>query len=274
MIDITKFSLLMSVYGQDDPAYLQQALESLCQLTLAPADIVVVEDGPLPVAVQQVLAAYQARWPLRRHALANNVGLGAALAHGLTVCHHEWVARFDSDDICHPERFAKQCAYLAAHSEVALLGGYIAEFDHDWRQAHAVRQTPTQAQAIVAHARTRNPFNHMTVMFKKSAVLAAGNYQCEFLFEDYALWVRMLAQGVVAANLSEVLVYARTGRAMAARRGGWRYARAEVALQWRFFRSGFTSWAKLLANLCVRVPTRLVPSALRVWMYRTCLRRT
>ncbi|MGL5947797.1 MAG: glycosyltransferase [Aeromonas sp.] len=268
-----KFSLLMSVYGKDSPDYFTQALDSLCGISCAPCEVVLVADGPLTAELSAVIAAYQTRLPLRLVALAQNVGLGAALAHGLSACTQEWVARFDSDDICHPERFIKQVAYLQAHPATDLLGGWIAEFDDSWQLSHAVRQTPLTAAAIARHARTRNPFNHMTVMFKKAAVLAAGNYQQEFLFEDYALWVRLIVQGAQIANLPEVLVYARTGSALATRRGGWRYAKAEWLLQRDFYRRGFISLSKMLANLAVRIPTRMMPRAVRNMLYRTYLRR-
>ncbi len=54
----------------------------------------------------------------------------------------------------------------------------------------------------------------MAVMFRKSVVLAAGNYQSVPYFEDYDLWVRMDQKGFLGANLPITLVYARIGNDM------------------------------------------------------------
>ena len=75
----------------------------------------------------------------------------------------------------------------------------------------------------------RNAFNHMAVMFKKSAILESGGYQVVPYFEDYDLWVRVVQCGFQVANIPEKLVKARIGNDMIGRRHGISYAKHEVS---------------------------------------------
>ena len=179
----------------------------------------------------------------------------------------------DTDDICHPERFARQLAFVAAHPQLDVCGSQIDEFEHTPADAAHSRRVPCEHDEIARFAKSRNPINHMTVCYRKSAVLAAGNYQHAPLYEDYDLWVRMLLNGCRFANLPEVLVYARAGDEMYRRRGGWAYAKNELAMQWRFYRAGFLSTAQWAKNVLLRLPVRLLPNGVRQWVYRVLLRK-
>ncbi len=266
------FSLLMAVYKNDDPDFLSQALESVLANTVQPSQVVIVKDGPVTPKLDEVLNRYMSQLPIDLVSLASNQGLGPALHAGVLACREPWIARFDSDDICTRTRFEEQLDYLSEHPETDLLGGQIKEFEQDPQKAYASRNVPINDAEIRRYAKSRNPFNHMTVIFRKSAVLAAGNYRNDPLYEDYALWIRMIMQSVGVANLPTVLVYARAGDSMFRRRGGWKYAWNEVRFQHGFYRNGFLSLAQLIKNLAVRVPVRLIPNAARSFIYRHILR--
>lgn len=269
----TRFSLLLSVHGKDSPTFLHEALASVEKNTVKPNEFILVADGPLPKGIDQIIANFTPPLSIKIIQLNENRGLGNALSIGLHHCSEEWVARFDSDDLCHPQRFEKQLQFIETHPEISILSSWVAEFDNCPENYHAIRKVPTEHGAIMRGAKLRNPFNHMAVIYKKSAVLNAGNYQDDYLYEDYALWVRMLMNGCIAANIPEALVYARTGNGMAARRGGLKYARSEIRAQNSFRRIGFISTAEFLRNILVRTPARLIPKALRQWLYRTLLRK-
>lgn len=269
-----EFSVLMAVYAGEQPAYLTQALESLCVCHGGIAELVLVEDGPLTPSLREVIEVFRARLPLRSVVLTANQGLGPALNAGLSACSLSWVARFDTDDLVEPDRFERQVNWLRLHPHVDICGGWIQEFDEDPdAEPDRIRRVPESHEEIKAYARSRNPFNHMTVMFRRDVALSAGGYGKEPMYEDYALWVRMLQHGACMANLPEVLVRARAGRGMLARRGGWRYIASEWAMQTTFLRSKFIGPLRFMANLAIRVPVRLAPNALRGTIYRLFLRR-
>lgn len=222
-------SALMSVYAKEQPGYLDACLASLAAQTLAADEILVIEDGPLPSALRDVLLAWEQRLPLRRVALPSNVGLGSALALGLPLCRHELVCRMDSDDLCAPDRFEMQYAYMRAHPETVICGGNLLEIDPASETVLGRRAVPESDADIRKTLLFRNPFNHVTVCLRKSSALDAGNYRHRPAMEDYDLWLRMLRSGR-GYNLQRDLVKARTGSSMIARRSGMQYVRAEFRL--------------------------------------------
>ncbi|WP_407513103.1 glycosyltransferase [Ralstonia sp. GP71] len=115
------FSVLMSLYARESPAALEVALASLTQQTLQPDETVIVLDGPVRKDHLDILQRYESALAMKIVPLDKNVGLARALAAGLEQCRHEWIARFDTDDWSHPERFARQHAFLDAHPTVGLL---------------------------------------------------------------------------------------------------------------------------------------------------------
>lgn len=267
------FSLLMSVYQHDDANYFDQALQSVETNTVQPNEIVLVCDGKLTTELEAVIDNYTNKLPLNVVRLPHNVGLGRALQTGIEQCKYNWVARFDADDICVADRFAKQIAYIKDNPDIDVIGGQIIEFDNDPKEINTRKKiVPTACFQIYKYAKSRNPINHMTVIFKKSAVLDTGNYRHAPLYEDYDLWVRMLVKGYKFANSDNVLVYVRAGDNMYERRGGLEYAKQEIKMQVGFYKLGFLSTFQLTKNVMIRVPVRLIPSQLRGLIYTRLLR--
>lgn len=269
-----KFSLLMSVYRYDDSDFFEQALISVEASSVKPLDFVLVCDGQLTAKLDHIIDDYCTKLPINLVRLPSNVGLGKALQVGVTHCHYDWIARFDADDICHLDRFSKQIAFIKEHPEIDVIGGQVIEFIHDPNEINVNKKSvPTNHDQIYNYAKSRNPINHMTVMFRKSAVLEAGNYQHAPLYEDYDLWVRMLIKGFKFVNIDDVLVYVRAGDNMYRRRGGVSYAQQEIKMQHSFYKLGFLSFLQLIKNLILRIPIRLIPSSIRGLIYSKILRQ-
>jgi glycosyltransferase involved in cell wall biosynthesis len=271
--DRPRFSVLMSVYVREQAVYLEQCLESLRAQTLPADEIIVVEDGPLTGSLLAVLEHFEAYLPIRRVKLDSNVGLGRALQQGLEQAAHELVARMDSDDVALERRFELQMATFAARPELSVVGGQIDEFSQDPARPHASRRLPCEQPEIMAYAKTRNPFNHMAVMYRRSSVLAVGGYQHMMYFEDYWLWVRMLQAGHLTCNLPETLVLARADQAMSARRGGWAYLRHEWLFLATIHRTGFQPTSCFVKSVLIRSLVRLIPNGVRSMLYARLLRQ-
>lgn len=268
-----KFSVLMSLYDKEKPEFLAECFDSLVKQTLPADEIVLVFDGQINENLQQVINDFNNQLPLKVIALEYNVGLGQALNAGLEQCSHDWVLRMDTDDICVATRFEQQINFIQNNPTIDVLGGQIIEFEQDISHGKKSRNVPILHDDIVNYAKFRNPMNHMTVAFKKSAVLAVGSYRHAPLYEDYDLWVRLLVAGYQFANLPEVLVYARAGQAMYERRGGLDYAKYEIAMQQNFYAQGFLNLAHVIKNLAIRLPIRLLPNNVRSLIYQTLLRK-
>ena len=182
------FSVLMSSYHKDDPEELMVALQSIWDdQTVKPTEIVIVKDGPLTPALDSVIEEFSKRAPLVVVPLPQNRGLGLALAEGVKHCTCEYIARMDGDDISLPDRFEKQVAFIKQNPEIAICGGMSQEFSGTPENKTGKRILPEKHEQIMTFLKIRNPFNHMTVFFKKQAVIDAGNYQHIIGYEDYWL---------------------------------------------------------------------------------------
>lgn len=265
-------SVLMSVYSKEKPAHLSAALDSLSLQTRPAEQIVLVCDGPLTADLDAVILKHASALPLTLVRLKQNVGLSHALNAGLPVCEREWIARFDSDDVCEPFRFERQLEFIELNPQVDVFGSNILEFSTDGSQPDSVRVVRRTHAEIVDAARFKNPLNHVTAVFRNSVISSVGGYPHDVLNEDYALWVKLICRGYQFANMPESLVRVRSGAEMVSRRGGWAYLMAEVKLHSNFRRHGFIGTGVFLWNILVRVLIRLCPHFVRQFMYKNFLR--
>lgn len=266
------YSVLMAVYAKEDPAHFQTAIDSMLQQTVPPAQLVLVCDGPLTTELDSVIQSRADRLDVVR--LPQNRGLGEALRTGLLHCRCALVARMDSDDISLPDRCEKQLAAFAADSDLAIVSGVIEEFTFDPEQPVSKRVVPLTHDAIVTYSKRRCPFNHPCVMFKKQAVLDAGNYNNDYVYnEDYDLWMRMLANGVKTANLPDVLLQQRSSSAQIQRRGGKSYAKSFFALRKAFLQNGWISRKDFIYSAYPQYIVSRMPNGMRGMVYRVVRRK-
>lgn len=268
------FSVLISVYKKEKAEYLKRALQSVINQTLKPTEIVIVKDGPLTKELDDCIEDFQKQNSKLFKILSfkENRGLGLALRDGVKACKYEYIARMDSDDISKPDRFEKQFNYLQKHPETALLGTWITEFSKDENNPDTVTKLPYTHQEIIEFAKRRNPFRHVTVVLKKSAVIQNGNYRDFLWFEDYDLFVRILQKGYIAANIPECLVNVRADKDMFARRGGWQYLKQDYRFQKLLLKTKFICKTDFLINITIRSIVRLIPNKVRSYLYKKILR--
>ena len=125
---------------------------------------------------------------------------------------------------------------------------------------------------IKEYQKRRDAFNHMTVMYKKSMVLKAGNYQHALLMEDTLLWVNMILSGAVCANVDDYLVYARTGKDMFMRRGGFAYFKKYKSGRKKVYDTGYISLWDYYVTLLIQFVVALIPNKLRKFIFEKMLR--
>ena len=272
--DTCSYSVLMSIYKQENPAYLIQALDSMLNQTVFPSEIVMVKDGPLTRDLENVLNRYDAKYPGLFNFVSYDVnhGLGYALRQGMLACSNEIVARMDTDDIARPDRMEKQLA--AIDGGLDMVGSDVIEFVTSPNDPVAATDLPKGIDAIRSYSKRRNPFRHPPMTFKKSKVIEAGNYSSEFLyFEDWDLFNRMLACGCLADNLSEPLVAMRVSEDFYARRGGLQYLKYAKLFKKAQVMRGYFSNLDYLCSYLPHVVLCLMPNFLRAYLYRVLLRK-
>ena len=226
------FSVLLSLYHKEKPQFLRECLESLKNQTLSATEIIMVFDGAISSELEEVVRQFITILPIKIIRLPQNVGLGKALNEGLKYCSYNWVFRMDTDDICLPERFAKQLAFISEFPKVVLFSAHIAEFIEDKALISTYRKVPIGNKNIKKYALSRSPFNHMVVAFRKDIIEEVGGYQHHLFLEDYNLWLRVIAKDYEVGNIDEVLLLARTGDGMLSRRRGRQYIKGE----WKLFK--------------------------------------
>lgn len=267
------FSVSMCVYHGDDAANFQTAVESVLAQTCLPEEVVLVVDGPVPAALEEVISAYEKNPLFRVLWLEKNCGHGAARRAGLEACRCELVALMDADDICVPERFALQTAAFAAHPEACVIGGQIEEFIGTPQQTVGKRVVPLTDGEIKAYLKKRCPFNQVAVMLRKQAVNGAGGYLDWYCDEDYYLWLRLFLAGGCFANVPETLVMVRVSEDMYARRGGWKYFCSESRLQRFMLKNGIVSLPLYCVNVLKRLVVQvLLPNRVRGWIFQNFAR--
>lgn len=268
------FAVLMAVYGKDDPQLFRHALQSVFDNSLLPNEIWIVVDGPLSLELEVVLGQFEQDAPAQMmHVLRLpvNLGLAHALNEGIAAISLPWIVRADADDINLACRFESQAALLQQMPELDLQSAPILEVTRDGTPI-ALRAVPLTETEIRRFAKYRNPFNHMSVAFRREMALAVGGYPLVHLKEDYALWCRMLAAGARVANLSEVLVHATAGMGMYRRRGGWKYAAAEWNMQHILVECRLKNRLQAIRDGVLRATIFLMPSSIRGWIYLKKLR--
>lgn len=270
------YSVLMSVYDKEDKNNFRAAVDSMINQTAAPDDIVIVCDGPLTKeldeAVEYYEKTYESLFTVLR--LEKNMGLGVALHKGLLKCRNEIVARMDADDISVPERMEKELAVIENNPSISVVGGQIAEFCESAENIVSYRKVPTDENEIARMMKSRNPLNHVTTVFRKSDVIAVGNYSDLNGFEDYCLWARLYASGKRLCNIDDVCCFVRVDKNTYHRRSGIEYFKKTVEMEKILRSSGIISSAQMAKNLTVRfVGTVLMPNDIRGALFRRLMRR-
>lgn len=263
----------MSVYKNDNPQYLIQAIDSMLNQTIKAEQFVIVEDGPVGEDIEEVIRHYEKDNKLFTIVrLEKNGGLGNALNQGFKVCRNELIARMDADDISKPERCEKQLKTFAKNPGLVILGTQIEEFIGTTDNVVSSRKVPTTYEEIKKFARRRSPFNHPTVMYKKNSILALGGYMTYGRKEDLDLFIRAVNNGCFSGNLRETLLYYRTSDDNLRRRKTWINCKEYIQIIWGFFRKGYCGISDVVYVIAGQIVMFLFPSQITVKMTKKFLR--
>ncbi|MEX9565616.1 MULTISPECIES: glycosyltransferase [Morganellaceae] len=266
-----KFTVLLSVYKNESAEYLNDAFNSiLIYQTVLPNEVILIKDGRLSSELDDLIYHWSKQYPkiMKVIELKENVGLGKALNEGLKYCSYNWVFRMDTDDYCMPDRFEKQLLYIHFNPNIVLLGSCIEEFDSTMSRSLGYRNVPCSHNDILKYVNQRNPFNHMTVAFRKDIIELVGGYQHHLYMEDYNLWIRVIAAGYKVANLQDSLVKVRCGDSMVKRRKGITYIKSEFQLAKLKIEKKIDTPLNSYLNFTLRSIPRLLPTSILSKIYK------
>ena len=269
-----KYTFLMSVYYKDNPEWLEESINSMLDQTVQPDEVLILKDGKLTKELEEVLNKYKENQIIKVIGFEKNRGLGPVLADGVKLAKNELIARMDSDDICDKERCEKQLKRFQENEKIDIVGGIVTEFVNSIENIVSIKGVPENDFQIYKYAKIRNPFNHPTVMYKKQKVIEAGNYQDNFRYEDYDLWIRMLMKGMKGYNIQENLVYMRVGDNFYNRRGGMKYLKTILKFRKEQYNRGFYNRREYIKSIIPHIIVSLIPNSIRKIVYIKVLRIT
>lgn len=198
-------SVAMSVHNGE--RFLRPAIESVLEQTFRDFEFLILDDGSTD-ATARIVREYAAHDPRIRPILRENRGLVASLNQLLAESRSALIARMDADDICHPERFARQHAFLAKHPDHGVVGTWSADIDeNDAAYVVDAPEHPVGHDAFLRSIDNGWPLLcHPAVMYRRDVVLSVGGYHAAFRHcEDLDLWLR-LASVTRVSNIPERLI--------------------------------------------------------------------
>lgn len=270
-----EYSVLIAVYKNDNPEFLKASLISMINQTKAPKDIVLVKDGFITDDLQSVIDNLNKMYGnlITEVQLKTNVGLGLALNAGIPLCKEELIARMDADDIAEITRCDKQLTEFLLNPALDIVGSSVKEFSSSIDNITGWRRVPLSNEDIYQFAKTRDPFNHPTVMYKKSKVNAVGGYSDLRKNQDTDLWIKMLSIGCICKNIEESLVFFRFDDKTYEKRKSWINTKLLIKIRLNAYKTGFCSISDFIQVALAQIFIFVSPVVLQRFVYKNLLRR-
>ncbi|HEX8323968.1 MAG TPA: glycosyltransferase [Tepidisphaeraceae bacterium] len=199
-------SVIMSVYNGQE--YLAEAMDSVLNQTFSDFEFVIIDDGSTDRSVA-MLEAYAKKDSRIVFKARENRGLPATLNEGARMARGEYLARMDPDDVCRPERFAVQLAFMREHPDVACVGSRVTLID-PYGVPYNDSDHPLTHEEIDAMLTAGNGWAivHPSAFMRKAALEKAGWYNEKYrTSQDFELWLRMAEIGRLANVPQHLVMY-------------------------------------------------------------------
>lgn len=207
-------SVIMSTYKEDE-RLLRESIESILNQTYRDFEYIIILDYPDNVVHKSVIEEYALKDD-RIHFYINekNMGLTDSLNRGLSLCHGEYIARMDADDISLPDRLERQMKYLEKN-RYDLIGGITEMINENGSLLYSIKSVPTDPKKINKALRYSQCIAHPTWLGRKEVFEKNAGYRHMPLCEDYDFTLRAVLNGFVVSNLNEaVLKYRMTSNSI------------------------------------------------------------
>jgi len=257
--NIEKFSVILPIYSGTEEKHFKNAFDSILQSNLLPKEVIIILDGQIAFDVTKNLNNKHYPINIKIKQIAKNVGAGFARNAGIKLSTSPIIALMDADDICRDDRFSKQFDYVK-NKGFDVVGGFIEEFYSIPGDLKKIRRVPEYTKDIIKFAKFRQPFNNVTLMFKKSIFNRVQGYKISRYVEDYDLIYRIILSGCKLYNIQGTLVDVRLGEDYLLRRAGLKYFFAEQKLIFFMYKSNFLNIFEFILNVFLRGFFRLFQS--------------
>ena len=182
---IRNLTVLLPTYNSGE--YLQYSIRSILKQTFRKFELLIIDDGSNDDTEKVINGFSDSRI---RYVKKEHEGLATTLNYGLSIAKYDWVARMDADDICHPERLAKQISVVNKGEN--FISCTWAAFFRDNKILFTV-ETPINSEELKRRLALHCYINHPSVLYNKNFILSNGGYNSKLkVYEDYELWLRIL----------------------------------------------------------------------------------
>ena len=191
----------MPVYN--DERFVGAAIQSILVQSYSDFELIVVNDGSTDGTVGVLETFYDSRIHVVHQ---TNQGVVRSLNRAIALSRGKYIARMDSDDISHPDRFRIQMGFLERNPECGMVGSACEIIGEDGSHLSHFKVPLTDNEIRYAMV-WKNPIVHSSIMIRKSILDRVSGYDQNIhgVVEDYDLWFKVLAITHVA-NLEDELV--------------------------------------------------------------------
>ncbi len=267
-------AVITTLYKSDRLDYMELALSSLeAQTRLdSPPRIYLCCDGPLPPSHNSWLKDNADRFYRIIHN-EQNMGLRTALNRLINILQDEtFVFRMDADDVCDPDRFVTQIAYLKANPHLCLVGCQARDIDENGATI-GLRNFPQTPEACANALYKFNPILHPTFCMRRELLEDQNiRYPEAYLSEDLAFLVLLAEHGYKFSNVPERLFSWRLGSAFFARRQSIKRGMTEMRWYARAVRTQKGVFSTAYIYPVARFILRMMPSVIQSRIYGSDLR--
>ncbi len=201
MSDNLPVTVLMPAYNAEE--YIREAIDSVLAQTYTEFELLIVNDGSTDRTESIIQSYADERIKLISQ---ENKGVIGALNTGLMHANGKYIARFDADDVCLPERLQVQYDFMESNPDHVLVGAGSMYIDKDGDHLFEWKPPAYEHAEIAEKIKITCPFDHPAVMYNKSVADELGGYPAGAIhFEDHLFWTGFLKKGKVI-NLKMPLI--------------------------------------------------------------------
>lgn len=186
--------------------FIAEAIQSVLDQTFSDFEFIIVNDGSTD-RTKEIINSFHD--PRIIYIEQQNQGIAIALNTGLKKAKGEYIARFDADDICYPQRLEEQYNFIKKNPSYVIVGSAVDYIDQHGEFIFTYSLPGSTNEEIQASKKKICPFIHSGVLYNKNVVLKKGGYnQYAHSFEDHLLWLEITEDGK-AFNLPASLIKVR-----------------------------------------------------------------
>lgn len=228
--------------------YIEESVNSVLSQTYTDFELLIINDGSTD-NTRELLEKYTDDRIRLIH--QDNMGLVKTLNKGLELARGKYIARFDADDICYPDRLEKEYQFISANPDYILVGSEADYIDDGGKYIFTFKFENYDDEQIRNEGFASCPVIHSSVLFLKDAVIKAGGYSEKAItFEDHILWRNLSEYGKIH-NLKEPLIKVRFNASSVTIDEKWR-GKEFIELKKRSIQNGYVNnedYEKLISIL-------------------------